>query len=517
MLFNSFIFIFAFLPVVFTSYFVIARFSHSYAATWLALASVFFYGYWNSSVLPLLLGSICGNYCLGIVLCPPEIDTEWKKRRLLFWLSITLNLGVLAYFKYINFFIYNFNELLELADMNPIISLRVIFPLGISFFTFTQIAFLVDSYHGKVNERRFTHYLLFVTFFPHLIAGPIIHHKQMMPQFADPDIYRLNTDKIAAGLAIFIIGLSKKLLLADPLGTYASLFYDGLGSGLTPPFLLSWLGSLSYTFQVYFDFSGYSDMAVGLALLFGILLPFNFKSPYKATSVIDFWQRWHITLTTYVWEYVYTPLTMKCVRLSRGKSQSIEFLLTFILPTFIAFLLIGFWHGASWTYIWFGAIQAALVLINRLWRKWAKRCSSAFYVKVISGRYIGWLLTFVSINFSIVMFRADNVAAAIRVFCGMLGINDAASSGTSGDGAVWQGLTFNNGHFGPWFSTLLALSSFITFAFPNTSQLTPEFTKTGTTNTALINSRWVAIGLSILLVLSILNFNKTSPFLYFQF
>ena len=275
---------------------------------------------------------------------------------------------------------------------------------------------------GKVRERNFLHYLLFVTYFPHLIAGPIIHHKQLMPQFANPDTYRMNPVKIANGLAIFTLGLSKKMLLADPLGSYATLLFDGVSNGaVNPKFFLSWYGALAYAFQVYFDFSGYSDMAVGLALMFGVLLPINFNAPYRATSIIDFWQRWHISLTHYVWEYLYTPLTMAFVRRSVGKSKTAQLFYTLIFPTVIAFVVIGFWHGANWTYILFGAMHAGFIIVNRLWRKWGKM-HALMPLHFLSSNYAGWLLTFICVVISVVIFRADSVQSAATIYKGNLNI-----------------------------------------------------------------------------------------------
>ncbi|WP_397601952.1 MBOAT family O-acyltransferase [Silvanigrella sp.] len=271
MLFNSYQFIFVFLPLVFAIYYLISSKSHFGALVWLSMASLFFYGYWSLYSLPILASSICVNYYFGLKLS----DINLKYRKYLLISSISLNLILLGYFKYANFFIENTNEFLHIIKLEPFQILNVVLPIGISFFTFTQIAYLVDSYQGKVKEKSFQQYVLFVSFFPHLIAGPIIHHKQMMPQFSDAKNFKINTEKISIGIILFTIGLAKKLLLADPLGSYADILFNGVKSGMSPKFMISWVGSFAYSFQLYFDFSGYSDMAVGLALLFGIWLPFN--------------------------------------------------------------------------------------------------------------------------------------------------------------------------------------------------------------------------------------------------
>ncbi|MBN9127737.1 MAG: MBOAT family protein, partial [Nitrosospira sp.] len=262
MLFNSFIFIFIFLPVTVTVFFWLGRRSHAWAAGWLALASLFFYGYWDYRYIPLLLASIGFNYLIGLRIAQTAMPA--RKRWLI--VGVGSNLLLLAYFKYANFFL----ETISFVSNNNLPSLDIILPIGISFYTFTQIAFLVDTYQGKVKEYRFVHYLLFVTYFPHLIAGPVLHHKEMMPQFSDERIYKYSPENFAVGLTIFCIGLAKKVLIADNLAPFAAPLFEHPGS---PSLLLAWAGVLAYAFQLYFDFSAYSDMAIGLSRLFGVRLP----------------------------------------------------------------------------------------------------------------------------------------------------------------------------------------------------------------------------------------------------
>ena len=335
------------MPVVFGGFFLIAHKSHDGAIAWLSLASIFFYAYWSLYALPVMVISICVNYWLGLHLSNPS----FKYRQPLLVLAITLNLLALGYFKYANFFIANTNALRSSMGMESLDSLNILLPIGISFFTFTQIAFLVDNYQDKVKERSFLQYVLFVSFFPHLLAGPVIHHKQMMPQFSDPKTFSLDHEKIKLGIAIFTIGLAKKVLIADSLSGTVDAFFTSLNQNLLPNFWASWIGAISYTLQIYFDFSGYSDMAVGLALFFGIWLPFNFNSPFKATSMIDFWQRWHMSLTKYINEYLYTPITLRLMRIGIGKTLVIETIYSLVMPTILVMLIVGLWHGANWTFM----------------------------------------------------------------------------------------------------------------------------------------------------------------------
>ncbi len=332
MLFNSLVFIFCYLPLTLGGFFILGRRSPLAAAAWLALASLFFYGWWNPVYVGLLAASMVFNYALGVRIV--------RGARGLLTFAIVSNLALLAYYKYANFFVDNLN-----AAAGTGISLgTIILPLGISFFTFTQIAFLVDAYQGKAREYSFVHYCLFVTYFPHLIAGPILHHAEMMPQFAQRQTYRPDYDKLAAGVTLFVLGLTKKVLIADEVGGYVAPFFDAARSGAALTFLEAWCGALAYTFQLYFDFSGYSDMAVGLSLMFGVRLPINFHSPYKAVNIIEFWRRWHMTLSRFLRDYLYVPLGGS----RKGPARRyINLLLTMLLG--------GLWHGAGWTFVLWGA------------------------------------------------------------------------------------------------------------------------------------------------------------------
>lgn len=494
------------MPVVLAGYFLIARNSHQGALAWLASASIFFYAYWSIKALPVLVISICINYWLGTLLTKQEL----KYRQAILILAITANLVALGYYKYINFFIDNINDMRDLMELDPLDSISIFLPIGISFFTFTQIAFLIDNYQGKVKERNFIQYTLFVSFFPHLLAGPLLHHRQMMPQFSMPENFVIQKEKMATGLLIFTIGLAKKLLIADTLNSYLSTFYNSLAQGFEPNFLASWTACLGYTFQLYFDFSGYSDMAVGTALLFGIWLPFNFNSPLRATSIIDFWQRWHMTLTKYVGDYLYMPITLQFMRLGQNLPSAFGFVFTLVIPTVFIFLIIGFWHGANWTYVVFGGMHGLYIVTNHLWRKAFplpskknKKNQSHKTIKIVAA----WTLTFLAVNIASVMFRSDSIPTAVVVYKGMLGFN-GYSLGNMPDIFTW---------IAKLKVTLLAIVSafLIVFFMPNTIKValfsTKEFLQKSVATYASI-----VILITIIFALLQVNFYE-SPFLYFQF
>ncbi len=416
MIFNSYSFIFIFLPIAFIGFFLISRFNKTYGISWLGFVSLFFYSYWSLYSLPVLITSILMNFYFGKKIN----DVLTDNRKIVLITAITLNLALLSYFKYTNFFIDNLNIFFAKLDISTVNNLNIILPIGISFFTFTQIAYLIDTYYDNSKSYTFRNYLLFVTYFPHLVAGPIIHHKQVMPQFRDRKVFKLDYKKITVGLIIFIIGLSKKVIIADTIGLFVDDFYNNFNSIFKPDLILSWIGSLSYSIQLYFDFSGYSDMAIGLSLMFGVFLPFNFNAPYKSKSIIEFWQKWHMSLTKFIGQYLFLPLTLSLTRKYASENIYKNNLLTLILPLFITFFIIGIWHGANWTFAVYGLIHAFFMTINHLWRK-------RFFLKGIDTnnlvRIFYWLITFSSVVFSMVIFRSENVSTGINVYQGMLGLN----------------------------------------------------------------------------------------------
>lgn len=406
MLFNSYVFIFLFLPLVLIGFYWLGRIAHTLAMFWLAFASVFFYGWWDVSFVSLLLTSIALNYTIGYLITRRIALSDNRGG---FWFlvgGVTINLVLLAYYKYANFFLYNLNYLMGTSFFIK----DLVLPLGISFFTFTQIAFLVDAYHGKVKELNFSHYLLFVTYFPHLIAGPVLHHKEMMPQFAEKNACKINWDNISLGIVIFVLGLAKKVLIADSMANYSSPIFDFVASGGHPMLVESWVGALAYTLQLYFDFSAYSDMAVGLSLMFNVRLPVNFDSPYKATSIIEFWRRWHMTLSRFLRDYLYISL---------GGNRN-GFIRRYV-NLLITMLIGGLWHGAGWTFIVWGGLHGLYLVINHLWR----------LVKVqlhwgdggLLSRLFAGALTFFAVVVGWVFFRADNLSSALVLLAGLIGMN----------------------------------------------------------------------------------------------
>lgn len=397
MLFNSVEYILFFLPISLGIYFFLNK-KHLVigANIWLIVASLFFYGYLNPTyLLPLILSSICFNFAVGNGLNNLRFKSKISKKALLTF-GIIFNLLLLAYFKYMNFFIDNIN----IFNHRHLPLLHIVLPLGISFFTFTQTAYLVDSYQGKTKEYDFLNYILFVTFFPHLIAGPILHHSEMMPQFADIRTKALKYKNITLGLFLFIIGLFKKVVLADTLSIYVNMGYN---PNIHLSCLEGWIVALSYTFQIYFDFSGYTDMALGSAKMFNIELPINFNSPYKANSIQDFWRRWHITLSRFLRDYIYIPL---------GGSRIGE--LKTYRNLFLTFLLGGLWHGASWMFIIWGVLHGFALCVNRLWQK----------LKIEMPNKINIFITFLFVNFAWVFFRAKNITQASKIFKAMFNFSD---------------------------------------------------------------------------------------------
>jgi alginate O-acetyltransferase complex protein AlgI len=399
MLFNSYFFIFLFLPITLLGFHLLGgRLHHRLALVWLVAASLFFYGWWNPTYLGLIIASILGNYAFGIFLAGAP-------NRLVLAAGVAVNLSLLGYFKYANFFA----ESLALAAGADWRLSPIVLPLALSFFTFQQIAYLVDTYQGRAHEYGFLRYCLFVTFFPQLIAGPIVHHKEMLPQFARKSPYRLKGNHLAVGLTIFAIGLFKKTVIADGMAIYATPVFDAALAGQSVGLVESWGGALAYTFQLYFDFSGYSDMAVGLARMFGIRFPVNFNSPYKADSIIDFWRRWHMTLSRFLRDYLYIPL---------GGNQRRW------LAVMVTMLLGGLWHGAGWTFVAWGGLHGFYLIINYQWRR-ARGATGARGVNP-AGRWAGRGLTFCAVVVGWVLFRAESWDASLVMLSGMMGLNGLA-------------------------------------------------------------------------------------------
>lgn len=401
MLFNSAEFLFLFLPLVLLSFHLAQRYLSVMAALRiLVIASLFFYGWWQPIYLCLLIFSMLGNFYLA------KFIYIYKSKTTLI-AAISMNLASIVYYKYSNFFVENISVALGQTWQVE----QLILPLAISFFTFQQIAYIVDVYKKGQIEHSLTNYILFVTFFPQLIAGPIVHHGTIMPQFADRQRVGINLDQTVIGLSIFSIGLFKKTVLADNIAVYSNPIFNNVDSGqLTPDFFLAWGGALAYTAQLYFDFSGYSDMAIGLGLLFGISLPLNFNSPYKAINIIEFWRRWHITLSHFLRDYLYIALGGNRLGALRR-----------YFNLFLTMLLGGLWHGAGWNFLIWGALHGVYLIANhgftaiRIHLDW--KASSKIALS------LSWLITFVAVVVGWVFFRAATLDGAIVMLKGMIGLN----------------------------------------------------------------------------------------------
>lgn len=490
MLFNSAEYLLFFLPFTVLMYFWLNRRAGGLAGkSWLVLASLFFYSWWSISYLWLIGGSMFGNYIIGTALA------RWQHslaKQLLLSTAIVANLVLLGYYKYADFFITNLNH----WTTPPLPLLQMALPLGISFFTFTQVAFLVDVYCGKAREYNPIHYALFVTYFPHLIAGPILHHAEMMPQFSQRNTWQPNWENIRTGLFILSLGLLKKIVLADSLSAGAD---TGFNSTTPLPFHQAWIASLSYTLQLYFDFSGYTDMAIGASLLFNIRLPENFNSPYKATNIREFWLRWHMTLSRWLRDYLYIPLG--------GSQHGIPRTYAALL---ITFLLGGLWHGASWTFVIWGALHGVAAILHRFWQR----------TKIKIPPLASMLITFVFVNTAWIFFRADSIPQAmmlLRSMAGLHGFSPLAEFYILFDmqiqSEIWN-IFFRTQEL-PARQMLLPIPCLLlVFLFPNTAQLAnkPILLRSNACST-LLNSGVIGIALFCCLFIA----TSTTHYIYFYF
>jgi alginate O-acetyltransferase complex protein AlgI len=481
MLFNSLGYIFAFLPIVLFGWWALARRSRRLSRLWLTAASLFFYGWWDARYLALLAGSILFNY----------LAAQWiraapaHRRKLVLAGAIAGDLAVLGWFKYADFLGNSLASMLG-ADWSK---LGISLPLGISFFTFTQIAFLVDSARDKVRETDPLDYGLFVTFFPHLLAGPVLHHSEMMPQFADPAVGRPRAEMISTGLTLFLIGLIKKCVLADGIAPVAALVFDGAARGTLPGVAESWAAALAYSFELYFDFSGYSDMALGAARLFGIVLPLNFASPYQAASIIEFWRRWHMTLSRFLRDYLYIPLGGNRHGMARRH-----------LNLGITMLLGGLWHGAAWTFVAWGAWHGLLLVLNHLGRAAIERLGLERLAATAPARLAGWAMTFFCVLIGWVVFRAEGFGASGRMFQAMAGAQGGFAAFTPRI-EIW--------------AELAALSA-IAFMAPNSQSLVLGGTEVSRFLVWRPSLAWAAV-LAVGFLLAVGQMSDVSPFLYYRF
>jgi len=469
MLFQSQIFLLVFLPLVLGGYYLAARFATSVGEStrkWLLLAaSLWFYGYWDVRLLPLLVFSILFNW-LFARLYPAH-------GRYLLTLGVLLNLALLGIFKYADFFADSIAFVLGTRhdDWN------IILPLGISFFTFQQISYLIDLRRKRAPEYGLLDYALYISFFPQLIAGPIVRHHELIGQFVLDPFRQGMGERIGRGLTLLAIGLAKKVFLADPLGHIANPLFARAAEGAAVTFAESWTASFAYTFQLYFDFSSYSDMALGLALMFGFTLPLNFDSPYKAKSIRDFWRRWHMTLTRFLRDYVYTPVGLSLPRRDKILRESVA--------TMVTMTLIGAWHGAAWSYVVFGAMHGTALIVDQTWVR----------LKLHLPDFMGWLLTFLFVAVSLVLFRSENFAVSAQMWTAMTGV----------DGIALLVPDLRQKDF-----LLLLGAALISFLAPNSQTIALEKLQPRRLTAAVIGFAFVAIMLEI-------GAGQNVEFIYFQF
>lgn len=395
MIFSSYLYLFIFLPISLLGYFLLNRyFADFFVRAWLLLVSLLFYCWWNPAYLPIIILSITINYYLSKLI----IRKIFRKNNLyILFIAIIFNLCLLGYFKYSYFILDTFG----INQQNDLTLVKVIIPLGISFFTLQQIAYQVDAYEGLAKEENFINYAVFVVFFPQLIAGPIVHHSEMMPQFNDRN-KNFNHENFFKGIVILTIGLFQKVVIADTISEIANAGYDNLNN---LSFLESWLSTSAFTLQLYFDFTGYCNMAIGSALMFNIKLPENFNSPYKSINIIEFWKKWHITLGRFINTYIYTPIITIFKKITFLKS---------LFTIFLVMLIAGIWHGAGWNFLVFGAIHGLALVINHVWKKF----------KISLPKFVSWLITLTVIHISFVFFRAENITDAVTMIQAMYNLNN---------------------------------------------------------------------------------------------
>jgi D-alanyl-lipoteichoic acid acyltransferase DltB (MBOAT superfamily) len=537
MLFNSFGFIFAFLPLALIGYYGLTTVGPRVSALWLIVISFVFYGWWNPRFLILFAASILFNYAASEAIA--RVPARPRLQTGLLALAIAVDVGALVYYKYLDAII---GFLTGLGVLHGTVS-RIALPLGISFFTFTQIGYLVDKKEGLVSEKGFFYYVLFVSFFPHLIAGPILHNGEIIPQLSQARTYRFSAENLSVGIALFAFGLVKKTLFADSMIDQVRAGFDHAHGA---SFDAAWIAVLSYALQIYFDFSGYSDMAIGLARMFNIRFPMNFNSPYKAASIIELWQRWHMTLSRYLALYVYNPLALAITRGRASRDMAIGraaqataggFAAMVVFPTIVTMAIAGLWHGAGLQYLVFGVIHGLYLSINHAMRILRPHRATATGGRLRYPAKV--LITFAATLFALVFFRSSSVSAAIQLLGGMTGLHGfdpvalphalLPHLGPDGLALVNRGMIrgipatdfINDASQLLWLAGLFVIVWF----FPNTQQIMRHFEPTLDTIQAgpfaahlawRPNIVWAA-AVGGALCLGVLAIGGTSEFLYFQF
>lgn len=476
MIFSTYQFIFVFLPIVFMGYFILNKLNFNrISKIWLVFMSFVFYYIGSPDFFPFFMGSVFVNYIIGCQLSKMSNEDKGQKR-FLFAIGMIVNIALLGYYKYTDFFIQNYNYLAG----QTIELLNIALPIGISFFTFQLIAFLVDSYRGETKEYDIVDYLLFITFFPQLIVGPIVHHAEMVPQFEDKENQKINWDNIAKGLFLFSIGIAKKIMLADPLISNAQSFFDNIVPNLN--MLESWFSAIEYTIAYYFDMSGYADMAIGLGLMFNIIIPPNFNSPYKARNFQDYWRRWHITLSRFLGTYIFRGIFKK-----ENKWRN------FYFATMITFLVSGFWHGAGWTFVLWGIINGLLVCIA----SWMKQKEIKLPFLISFG------LTQIGIVLLWIMFVCPTFSDVACVYKGLVNVQSLGSNILEVVRNVKDFMIAN------WYEGLITVIGIgICWFASNTNEIMAK--------TKRLSKKQVVIA-AFLMFISLVNMDKIVQFLYFQF
>jgi alginate O-acetyltransferase complex protein AlgI len=538
MLFNSYPFIFLFLPFTLLGFGLIGRYStrRGAALAWLIACSVVFYSIWNPINLLIIAPSIALNYLLALLIRSRLQQAKPDERGAsgLLIAGLVFNLSFLGYFKYKNFFLDSVNQLV--GTQWPL--LELVLPLGISFVTFQKIAFLVDVRARTVREFKLLDFLTFVFFFPQLIAGPIVHYRELVPQFAQIN-GRLNLRDLCVGISLFALGLFKKTVLADNIAPYATGVFEAAERGEPIGLLSAWLGGMAFLLQVYFDFSGYSDMAIGLSRLFGIRLPMNFNSPLKASNIIEFWNRWHVTLTRFLTAYAYSPILLWLTRrrMAAGKRVASNrnsppgvFALLIAMPTLFTMFLSGLWHGAGINFILWGLLHGVFLTINHAWRQWRPQWEKKRYEKTM--RPWGQVMTLAAVVFAIVLFRARSWEGAKHIMAAMVGQDGVplpaavlARLGPVGSWLQALGVTEQSSSGTAFVSMTLWVAALLAIALtmPNSQQILGRYepvleasAKTSVRWQLRLNGRW-AVFISSVLLAGVFSLNRVGEFLYWQF
>ena len=503
MSFTSLQFVFGFLPLTFIGFVLANRWGGTkYAINFLALASLVFYGMWGLPLLFVLLSSMIFNFAAGnVIAC---LGAHPKVARNLMLGAVLTNIFMLGYLKYTNFLIDVANQMIG-ADIQH---LNIMVPLGVSFFTFIQIGYLIDAYNGQLLKHDFGRYIVFTAFFPCVTAGPLVLQREMMEQLGKSSITAWDLRRVTIGLTMFAMGLFKKVVLADSIAPFADGVFNGVQSGGNLDAATAWIGAFCYTLQLYFDFSGYSDMAIGIATVFAIKLPLNFDSPFKATNISDFWRRWHMTMTRFFTTYVFSSLAMHGMRsaMSMRFEAFGRFMLVAALPSVLTFLVAGVWHGSGWNFVIYGLIHGLAIAVYLGWREF-----SGFQLPAP----VAWLLTVVTVVCGLVMFRAADVTSAMTMLAHMWGL-------ASSDPALAL-LSIDTGTA----LSMIVLLGAITLLLPNTQQIlhhewpvVDTKPQTAAMDAGLITWRpsfGTALVSASIFAIAITSIGSTSSFLYYKF